>query len=169
MVDVELAGDVNVIGGHVGQGFVTDTECTVTNLIVEQVGQSLVMVSVELGVVTVAEVFDSIVVEPDPGIVIGGQVGQGLYTVAVEFDPGILIGGQVGQGLYSVSVEPDPGIVIGGQVGQGLYTVVLALDPEIVVIGQVGQALVTVVETLTPGAIWPEGEEFSTNGTPVLR
>lgn len=178
MVAVELAGGVMVIGGHVGQGLVTVTECTATNLTFEQVGQSLVMVSVEPGGANVAVVFDAVVVEPDPGIVTGGHVGQGLYTVAVEFAAGILIGGQVGQGLYSVSVEPDPGIVIGGQVGhdlytvvaepdpvivtgghvgQGLYTVVLALDPEIVVIGQVGQGLMTVVETLSTGATWPEG------------
>ena len=72
-------------------------------------------------------------------------------------DPGILIGGQVGQGLYTVSVELDPEAVIGGQVGQGLYTVVLDVDPEIVLIGQVGQGLVTVVVTLTAGATWPVG------------
>lgn len=81
MVAVELAGGVIVFGGHVEQGFVTVAERTVTNLTVVQVGQSLVMVivSVELGGVSVAGVLDSVIVEPDPlGIVIGGQVGHGL-------------------------------------------------------------------------------------------
>lgn len=122
MVAVELAGDVIVSGRHVGQGFVTVAECTVTNLTFVQVGQSLVMVSVsvEVGGVTVAGVLDSVVAEFDPGILIGGQVRQGLYSVSVEPDPGMVTGGQVGQGLYTVVAEPDPGLVTAGQVGQGL-------------------------------------------------
>lgn len=101
MVAVELVGDVIVCRGHVGQGFVAVTECTVTNLTVVHVGQSLVMVvvSFELGEVTVAGVLDSVIVEFGPGILIGGQVGHGLYSVSVETDPGMVIGGQVGQGL----------------------------------------------------------------------
>lgn len=80
IVVVELAGDVIVVGEHVEQGFVTVTDCTVMNLIVVQVGQSLVMVnvSVEVGGVIVAGVLDSVIVELDPGIVTGEQVGQGL-------------------------------------------------------------------------------------------
>ena len=79
MVAVEL--DCNVIDstGHVEQVFVVLTECTLTNLIVVHVGQSLVMVvSLSLWEVIVAGVLDSVVVEPDPVIVMGEQVGQGL-------------------------------------------------------------------------------------------
>lgn len=79
MVAVELAGDVIVSTGHEEQVFVTPTDCTVTNLIVVHVGQSLVMVvSVSLWEVTVAGVLDSVIVEPDSVIVTRGQVGQGL-------------------------------------------------------------------------------------------
>lgn len=79
MVAVELAGDVIVSTGHEEQVFVTLTDCTVTNLIVVHVGQSLVMVvSVSLWEVTVAGVLDSVIVEPDSVIVTRGQVGQGL-------------------------------------------------------------------------------------------
>ena len=132
MVAVELAGDVIVFGGHVGQGFVTVAEFTVTNLTVVHVGQSLVIVVLaELGGMTVAGMLNLVVADvdpeiligvadPDPGIVMGGQVGQGLYTVVAGPDPGIVMGGQVGQGLYTVVADPDPGTVIGGQVGQGL-------------------------------------------------
>lgn len=95
MVAVELAGGVIVFKGHVGQGLVTVAECTVTNLTFVQVGQSMVMVvvSVELGEVTVAGVLDSVIVEFDPGILIIGQVGQGLYFISVEPSPEVVTGG----------------------------------------------------------------------------
>lgn len=121
MVAVELAGDVVVSREHVEQVLVTATESTVTNLTVVQVGQSLVIVvSNELGGVIVVGVLNSVIVEFDLAILMGGQVGQGLYSVSVEAEPEIVTGGQVGQGLYTVVAEPDPGIVTGGQVGQGL-------------------------------------------------
>lgn len=105
IVAVELAGDVSVVGRHVGQGFVTVAACTETNLTFVQAGQSLVMVSVELGGVTVAGVLDSVFKSTGPGILIGGQVGQALCSVSP--DPGIVIGGQVGQGVSTVSTKPD--------------------------------------------------------------
>ena len=80
---------------------VTPTECTVTNFTVGQVEQSWLTVVVEFedAGVAVAELLSSVVVESDPGSLIGGQVGQGLYSVSVELCPGIVTGGQVGQGL----------------------------------------------------------------------
>ena len=69
MVVVELTGDVTLVTGR-----------TVINLIVEQVGQSLVVIGVvlvELGGVTVAGMLDTVFVEFAPGILMGGQVGQG--------------------------------------------------------------------------------------------
>ena len=100
MVFIELAGKVIVSRGHVEQGFEVVTDCTVTNLIGVQVGQSLVMVivSVVLSEVAVDGMLVSVTVEADPVMVIGGQVGQGLYTVVTEPVPGIVMGGQVGQG-----------------------------------------------------------------------
>ena len=80
---------------------VTLTECTVIYFTVGQVEQSWLTVVVE---------FEAS----------GAAVTEVLSSVAVGNDPGILMGGHVGQGLYSVSVEPCPAIVIGGQVGQGL-------------------------------------------------
>ena len=105
MVVVELAG------------FASVTFSTATNLTDVQVGQRFVVMNV--GVIS-AEVLDSAIVEVGPEIVIGGQVGQGLYTVSVEPCPGMVTGGQVGQGLYTVDVEDFPEIVNVGQVGQGL-------------------------------------------------
>ena len=59
----------------------------------------MVSVELEVGEVAVAELLSSVVVGNDPGILIGGQVGQGLYSVSVEPCPGIVTGGQVGHGL----------------------------------------------------------------------
>lgn len=83
MITVELAVGVMVTGEHVEQVFVTVAEgtgadFTPMNLTSGQVGQSLVMmpVSVVIGGVVVATVLDSVIVEPDPVIVKGGQVEQ---------------------------------------------------------------------------------------------
>ena len=73
MVAVELAGDVVVFPG------VLVTDSTVTNLTVGHVGQSLVtVINLLLSEVIVAGGMSSVAVEPDPVIVIGGQVGHGL-------------------------------------------------------------------------------------------
>ena len=82
----------------------TGTGCAVMNLIGGQVGQSLVVIvtSLVLCVVIVEGVLDSVAVEPDFVMVVGGQVGQGLYTVVAELDPDIVVIGQVGQGLVIV-------------------------------------------------------------------
>ena len=92
MVTVELVGvgtecaeiNLNVIGGQTGQSFV------------------VIAVSLVLWVVIVDGVLDSVTVEPDFVMVVGGQVGQGLYTVVAEPDPDIVVIGQVGQGLVIV-------------------------------------------------------------------
>lgn len=73
MVTVELGGDVIVSRGHVEQVFVWDTDFTPMNLIGGQVGQRVAMIySVVAGMLV------SVTAEPDPVIVVGGQVEQGL-------------------------------------------------------------------------------------------
>ena len=72
-----------------------------------------------------------------------------------------MIGGQVGQGLYTVVLDVDPEIVLIGQVGQGLVTVVVTLTAGATwPVGIYTCGLTGEVRFL---------KECGTNGTPVLR
>lgn len=77
MVVVELAGDVIVSEGYVRHGFVLRVTASTPVYLVVVRGVVMVVVSVEMGGVLVVGVLDSIIVDFDPRILIGGPVGQG--------------------------------------------------------------------------------------------
>ena len=72
----------------------------------------------------------------------------------------MVVGGQEGQGLYTVVLESGPEIVLTGQVGQGLVTVVDTLTA-----GSTGP--VGICTCGLTGEVWFL-KGYGTNGAPVL-